>query len=149
VCTGERVSAISENKMGARLRLGQRVLFWTTIRRGLTAAGAMFSHHFHSFVFIGAQSDTAPIRKHEPLIGTNLLDCVFSHFSAQPAENLRIHGRSSGRRLCPCLDLFKEGDFALQNAELWLCHVAMVSPDHPRSGFDLRYLPTEEAKLIG
>jgi hypothetical protein len=88
------MSATSENKMAARLRLGRRVLFWTTIRRGLTAAGAMFGHHFHSFVFIGAQSDTSPIRKHEPLIGTNLLDCVFSHFSAQPAENLRIHGRA-------------------------------------------------------
>jgi hypothetical protein len=125
VCPGERMSATSENKR-ARLRLSRRVLFWTTIRRGLTAAGAMFGHHFHSFVFIGAQSDTSPIRKHEPLIGTNFLDCVFSHFSAQPAENLRIHGRSSGRRLCPCLDLFK--DFALQNAELLLCHVTMVSP---------------------
>jgi hypothetical protein len=134
--------------MGARLRLGRRVLFWT-IRRGLTAAGAMFGHQFHSFVFIGAQSDTSPIRKHEPLIGTNLLDCVFSHFSAQPAENLRIHGRSSGRRRCPCLDLFKEGDFALQNAELALSHVTAAAPKRPPSGFNLRDLPTEEAKLIG
>jgi hypothetical protein len=113
------------------------------------AAGAMFGHHFHSFVFIGAQTDTLPIRKHEPLIRTNLLDYVFSHCSAEPVENLRIHGRRSDRRRCPCLDLFKEDDFELQNTELLLCHVAMVSPDHPRSGFDLRHLPTEEAKVIG
>jgi hypothetical protein len=143
------MSATSENKMGARLRLSRRVLFWTTIRRGLTAAGAMFGHHFHSFVFVGAQSDTSPIRKHEPLIGTNLLDCVFSHFSAQPAENLRIHGRSSGRRLCPCLDLSEVGNFALQNAELALSHVTAAAPKRPPSGFNLRDLPTEEAKLIG
>jgi hypothetical protein len=41
----------------------------------------MFGHHSHSFVFIGAQTDTLPIRKHEPLIRTNLLDYVFSHCS--------------------------------------------------------------------
>ena len=77
---------------GPRL-FGRLVLFWTTIRGGLTAAGAMFGHHSHSFVFIGAQTDTLPIRKHEPMIRTNLLDYVFSHFSAQPVENLRILDR--------------------------------------------------------
>jgi hypothetical protein len=53
----------------------------------------MFSHHFHSLVFVGAQSDALPIRKHEPLMGANFLDYVLSHFGAQPAENLRILDR--------------------------------------------------------
>jgi hypothetical protein len=29
-----------------------------------------------------------------------------------------------------------------------LGHVTMVSPKRPRSGFDLRYLPSEEAELV-
>jgi hypothetical protein len=53
----------------------------------------MFGHHFHSLVFVGAQSDALPIRKHEPLMGANFLDYVLSHFGAQPAENLRIPDR--------------------------------------------------------
>ena len=88
-------------------RLPGRVLYWPTIRGGLTAAGAMFGHHFHGFVFIGADSDTSPIRKHEPMIGTNFLDCVFSHFSAQPAENLRIHGRRLRSAPLPLLGSFQ------------------------------------------
>ena len=50
----------------------------------------MFVHRFDSFVFVGAQSDALPIRKHEPLMGPNFLDYVLSHFGAQPAEDLRI-----------------------------------------------------------
>jgi hypothetical protein len=75
-----RLDAYPKKGSGPRL-FGRLVVFWTTIRRGLTAAGAMFGHHLHSFVFIGAQTDTLPIRKHEPLIRTNLLDYVFSHCS--------------------------------------------------------------------
>jgi hypothetical protein len=43
----------------------------------------MFGHRFHGLVFVGAQSDALPIRKHEPLMGANFLDCVLSHFDAQ------------------------------------------------------------------
>jgi hypothetical protein len=43
----------------------------------------MFGHHFHSLVFVGAQSDALPIRKHEPLMGANFLDYVLSHFDAR------------------------------------------------------------------
>jgi hypothetical protein len=43
----------------------------------------MFGHHFHSHVFVGAQSDAFPIRKHEPLMGPNFLDDVLSHFVAR------------------------------------------------------------------
>jgi hypothetical protein len=43
----------------------------------------VFGHHFHSLVFVGAQSDALPIRKHEPLMGPNFLDYVLSHSVAQ------------------------------------------------------------------
>jgi len=42
----------------------------------------MFGHRFHSLVFVGAQSDAFPIRKHEPLMGRDFLDYVLGHFDA-------------------------------------------------------------------
>jgi hypothetical protein len=42
----------------------------------------MFGHRFHSLVFVGAQSNALPIRKHEPLMGANFLDYVLGHFDA-------------------------------------------------------------------
>ena len=53
----------------------------------------MFGHHFHSLVSVGAQTDALPIRKHEPLMETNFLDYVLSHFGARPAATLRIRGK--------------------------------------------------------
>jgi hypothetical protein len=53
----------------------------------------MFGHHFQGLVFVGAQSNALAIRKQEPLAGANFLDCVLSHFAAQPAANLRIPER--------------------------------------------------------
>jgi hypothetical protein len=50
----------------------------------------MFGHHFQRLVFVSAQSNALAICKHEPLAGANFLDCVLSHFTAQPAANLRI-----------------------------------------------------------
>ena len=44
----------------------------------------MFGHKFHSLVFVGAHSDTLPIRKHEPLMAANFLDHIFCHLGAQP-----------------------------------------------------------------
>jgi hypothetical protein len=42
----------------------------------------MFVHRFHSLVFVGAQSDALPIRKHEPLMGPNFLDYALVIFDA-------------------------------------------------------------------
>jgi hypothetical protein len=43
----------------------------------------MFGNKFHSLVFVGAHSDTLPIRKHEPLMAANFLDHIFCHLGAQ------------------------------------------------------------------
>ena len=45
--------------------------------------------------------------------------------------------------------LFEEGDFELENAELSLGDVTMVSPMHACTGFRLFHLPPQEIKLIG
>ena len=50
---------------------------------------------------------------------------------------------------CPAVHLFEEGYFALENAEFRLGDVDMISPEGPGSGFYLRHLPAEQAKLIG
>jgi hypothetical protein len=42
----------------------------------------MFGHRFHRLVFVGARSDALPICKHEPLMGSNLLNYVLGHFDA-------------------------------------------------------------------
>jgi hypothetical protein len=39
----------------------------------------MVGHRFHGLVFVGAQSDALPIRKHEPLMTANFPDFVLSH----------------------------------------------------------------------
>jgi hypothetical protein len=54
----------------------------------------------------------------------------------------------SGSSSDPFPDLFKEGYFALENCELVPGHVPMVSRKRPRSGFNLRHLPAEQAELI-
>jgi hypothetical protein len=41
--------------------------------------GAMVCHQSQSRVFIGAQSDAFPIRKHEPLMAADFLDYIFCH----------------------------------------------------------------------
>ena len=60
-------------------------LLWTTFYRVAwsTAVGAMFGNRFHSLVFVSAQSDALPIRKHEPLMRANFLYYVLGHFDAQ------------------------------------------------------------------
>jgi hypothetical protein len=54
------------------------------------AAGAMFGHRFLRLVFAGAQSDTLPIRKYEPLMTANFPDYVLSHFGAQQPSGQHI-----------------------------------------------------------
>ena len=39
----------------------------------------MFGNKFQSLVFVGAQRDAVPIRKHEPLMAANFLDHIFCH----------------------------------------------------------------------
>ena len=41
--------------------------------------GAVLCHQFQSRVFISAQSDAFPIRKHEPLMAADFLDHIFCH----------------------------------------------------------------------
>jgi hypothetical protein len=51
----------------------------------------MISHHFHSLVFVGAQSDALPIGKYEPLMTANFPDDVLGHFGAQqPGRRTQI-----------------------------------------------------------
>ena len=50
----------------------------------------MFGDHFHCLVFVGAQSDALPIRKHEPLMTANFPDYVLCHFGTQHAGGHHI-----------------------------------------------------------